>query len=73
LRNDVGLLAEEYDTTHERQVGNFPQAFSHIALVHAAIRLDSLADDDRADDAADDLSVDDEAHLEHVGYRAIRA
>ncbi|AJP56938.1 glucoamylase [Pandoraea vervacti] len=73
LRNDVGLLAEEYDTTHERQVGNFPQAFSHIALVHAAIRLDSLADDDRADDAAHDLSADDDAHLEHVGYRAIRA
>ncbi|AKM31701.1 glucoamylase [Pandoraea faecigallinarum] len=73
LRNDVGLLAEEYDTTHERQVGNFPQAFSHIALVHAAIRLDSLANDDRADEAADDLAADDDAHLEHVGYRAIRA
>lgn len=39
LRNDVGLLAEEYDTVHRRQVGNFPQAFSHIALVHAALRL----------------------------------
>ena len=32
LRNDVGLLAEEYDTRARRQVGNFPQAFSHIAL-----------------------------------------
>ncbi|MCI3206015.1 MULTISPECIES: glycoside hydrolase family 15 protein [Pandoraea] len=76
LRNDVGLLAEEYDTTHERQVGNFPQAFSHIALVHAAIRLEALADDDRADDAADNPDTEDEGrfeHLEHVGYRAIRA
>ncbi|VVE15307.1 glucoamylase [Pandoraea capi] len=76
LRNDVGLLAEEYDTTHERQVGNFPQAFSHIALVHAAIRLEALADDDRADDAAVRPDTEDEGrfeHLEHVGYRAIRA
>ncbi|UVA81105.1 glycoside hydrolase family 15 protein [Pandoraea commovens] len=72
LRNDVGLLAEEYDTTHERQVGNFPQAFSHIALVHAAIRLDALADDDRADDA-DVQETDDEARYEHVGYRADKA
>ncbi len=32
LRNDVGLLAEEYDTRVGRQVGNFPQAFSHVAL-----------------------------------------
>ncbi len=72
LRNDVGLLAEEYDTTHERQVGNFPQAFSHIALVHAAIRLDALADDDRADDA-DAQETDDEARYEHVGYRADKA
>lgn len=72
LRNDVGLLAEEYDTTHERQVGNFPQAFSHIALVHAAIRLDALADDDRAD-AADVQETDDEARYEHVGYRADKA
>lgn len=39
LCNDVGLLAEEYDTQHQRQVGNFPQAFSHVALVHSAINL----------------------------------
>jgi GH15 family glucan-1,4-alpha-glucosidase len=39
LRNDVGLLAEEYDTTNERQVGNFPQAFSHVALVNSALNL----------------------------------
>jgi GH15 family glucan-1,4-alpha-glucosidase len=39
LRNDVGLLSEEYDVTHHRQVGNFPQALSHIALVHAAFAI----------------------------------
>ena len=36
LRNDLGLLAEEYDVEHRRQIGNFPQAFSHLALVNAA-------------------------------------
>ncbi|MGH2736146.1 MAG: glycoside hydrolase family 15 protein, partial [Actinomycetota bacterium] len=39
-RNDVGLLAEQYDTKLERQVGNFPQAFSHVALVTAAMALE---------------------------------
>src|SRR5262249_15259761 len=39
LRNDVGLLAEEYDTQARRQVGNFPQAFSHLALVGTALNL----------------------------------
>jgi GH15 family glucan-1,4-alpha-glucosidase len=36
LRNDLGLLAEEYDVANRRQVGNFPQAFSHLTLVLAA-------------------------------------
>jgi GH15 family glucan-1,4-alpha-glucosidase len=36
LRNDVGLLAEEYDTGSGRQAGNFPQALSHIALINSA-------------------------------------
>jgi len=40
LRNDVGLLSEEYDVEHHRLVGNFPQAFSHIALVNAAFDLE---------------------------------
>jgi GH15 family glucan-1,4-alpha-glucosidase len=40
LRNDVGLLAEEYDSGLGRLVGNFPQAFSHIGLVNTAMRLD---------------------------------
>jgi GH15 family glucan-1,4-alpha-glucosidase len=36
LRNDLGLLAEEYDVDATRQIGNFPQAFSHLALVTSA-------------------------------------
>ena len=39
LCNDVGLLSEEYDPAHKRLVGNFPQAFSHIALVNTAHNL----------------------------------
>ncbi|MGA9463094.1 MAG: glycoside hydrolase family 15 protein [Terracidiphilus sp.] len=40
LRNDLGLLSEQYDMKNKRLVGNFPQAFSHIALVNAAFYLD---------------------------------
>ena len=39
LRNDVGLMAEEYDPRARRQVGNFPQAFSHVALINTAHNL----------------------------------
>jgi GH15 family glucan-1,4-alpha-glucosidase len=39
LRNDVGLLSEEYDPGTKRLVGNFPQAFSHLALVNSAYNL----------------------------------
>jgi GH15 family glucan-1,4-alpha-glucosidase len=39
VRNDVGLLAEEYDPRARRQLGNFPQAFSHLALVGTAFNL----------------------------------
>ncbi|WP_165988693.1 glycoside hydrolase family 15 protein [Streptomyces sp. YIM 98790] len=39
LRNDVGLLAEEWDPKLKRQVGNFPQAFSHVPLIDTALRL----------------------------------
>ncbi|WP_037571541.1 glycoside hydrolase family 15 protein [Phaeacidiphilus oryzae] len=39
IRNDVGLLAEEWDPRLQRQVGNFPQAFSHVPLIDTALRL----------------------------------
>ncbi|GGV37350.1 glucoamylase [Kitasatospora herbaricolor] len=39
LRNDIGLLAEEWDPRLKRQVGNFPQAFSHVPLIDTALRL----------------------------------
>jgi GH15 family glucan-1,4-alpha-glucosidase len=39
LCNDVGLLAEEYDPAAKRQIGNFPQAFSHIGLINTAYNL----------------------------------
>jgi GH15 family glucan-1,4-alpha-glucosidase len=39
LVNDVGLLSEEYDPAAKRLVGNFPQAFSHVALVHTGLNL----------------------------------
>ena len=41
LRNDVGLLSEEYDPRYQRQVGNTPQAFSHVPLIQAALNLDT--------------------------------
>jgi GH15 family glucan-1,4-alpha-glucosidase len=39
LRNDVGLLSEEYDPAARRLIGNFPQAFSHVGLINAALSL----------------------------------
>jgi GH15 family glucan-1,4-alpha-glucosidase len=41
LRNDVGLLSEQYDVVGRRQLGNFPQAFSHVGLVNTALNLTS--------------------------------
>ncbi len=39
LSNDVGLFAEEYDPVEKRMLGNFPQAFSHVALINTALNL----------------------------------
>ena len=39
LRNDLGLLSEEYSPASKRLMGNFPQAFSHVSLVNAALLL----------------------------------
>ena len=39
ITNDVGLLAEEYDPVQKRQLGNFPQAFSHVGIVSTAYNL----------------------------------
>ncbi|MGA0566351.1 glycoside hydrolase family 15 protein [Rathayibacter sp. KR2-224] len=49
LRNDVGLLSEEWDTKHNRQLGNTPQAFSHFALVRSGFHL--LAEEAATSDA----------------------
>lgn len=43
LANDLGLLAEEYDVARRRQVGNFPQAFSHLTLILAARAISTAA------------------------------
>ena len=48
LRNDLGLLAEEYDPALGRLVGNFPQAFSHIGLVNTALRLEAALQESSA-------------------------
>ncbi len=41
IRNDLGLLSEEYDPVGKRLLGNFPQAFSHVGLVNTAMNLDN--------------------------------
>ena len=43
LRNHLGLLAEEYDPELQRQIGNFPQAFSHLALIMTAQIIESVS------------------------------
>ena len=43
LRNDVGLLAEEFDPSAGRMLGNFPQAYSHVGLINCALNLSRKA------------------------------
>jgi GH15 family glucan-1,4-alpha-glucosidase len=43
IRNDIGLMSEEYDVDRKRLLGNFPQAFTHLALVGSALKLDAAA------------------------------
>jgi GH15 family glucan-1,4-alpha-glucosidase len=42
VRNDVGLLSEEYDPTTQRLMGNFPQTISHVAVINTALRLNGV-------------------------------
>jgi GH15 family glucan-1,4-alpha-glucosidase len=44
LSNDLGLLSEEYSMNDKRMAGNFPQAFSHLALIRAADAMHSNGD-----------------------------
>jgi GH15 family glucan-1,4-alpha-glucosidase len=53
LRNDVGLLSEEYDPRYGRLVGNMPQAFSHVPLVQTALNLAGHAEEHRRGVAGD--------------------
>src|SRR5215510_8242477 len=43
IRNHLGLLSEEYDPKLHRQISNFPQAFSHLALVRAAHNIETIS------------------------------
>src|SRR3954454_25358430 len=61
LSNDLGLLAEEYDVGRKRQVGNFPQAFSHLALIGAAQAITTSANGNGADGGRRDASPQEPA------------
>jgi GH15 family glucan-1,4-alpha-glucosidase len=63
--NDVGLLAEEYDVRSRRMLGNFPQAFSHVALVNSAIGLARAHQQARKPK----LSPAERRKIQHVFYR----
>jgi GH15 family glucan-1,4-alpha-glucosidase len=53
LRNDVGLLSEEYDPVSHRMLGNFPQAFSHLGLIDSAYNLQAEGKGPARDRASD--------------------
>jgi GH15 family glucan-1,4-alpha-glucosidase len=72
LTNDVGLLSEEYDPTHDRMVGNFPQAFSHLALVQAACLLGDPQESADPEDKQKQKDKDGRGPLQR-GLRWLRA
>jgi GH15 family glucan-1,4-alpha-glucosidase len=55
LRNDVGLLSEEYDPVSDRMLGNFPQAFSHLGLIASAYNLQPEGESPARERAAAEL------------------
>jgi GH15 family glucan-1,4-alpha-glucosidase len=59
IRNDVGLLSEEYDPRLRRQVGNTPQAFSHVPLIQTALNLSGHAPRHRRRTAAEETATED--------------
>jgi GH15 family glucan-1,4-alpha-glucosidase len=63
LSNDLGLLAEEFDAVAQRQVGNFPQAFSHVSLVNSAYNLSGQRPEDVQSAAAPIVSRLAETHF----------
>jgi GH15 family glucan-1,4-alpha-glucosidase len=65
LRNDLGLLAEEYDPIAKRQVGNFPQAFTHVSLVNTAVGLAA------ARGSTDDFTTG-MSHADRIGHKRVR-
>lgn len=57
LRNDVGLLAEEYEPVSGRMLGNFPQAFSHVGLINTALTLAQTVDQRHPEDHRDRIEA----------------
>ena len=77
LRNELGLLSEEYDPLAGRLVGNFPQAFSHVSLINSAFRLSGrdplgLADDGSRVLVDNTLTSSTIGRMKHLGRTAVR-
>jgi len=70
LRNDLGLLAEEYHPTLRRQLGNFPQAFSHIGLINTAYNLRRASGPAHQRCDLGEPPCPDEGHGHKLGSRA---
>jgi hypothetical protein len=77
LRNELGLLSEEYDPLAGRLVGNFPQAFSHVSLINSAFRLSGtdplgLADDGSRVLVDNTLTSPSSTRMKHLGRVPVR-